>query len=98
MRLDTVGRRLYCDAAAVELSAREFAVLELLLADTETEAAAKRADAGPQGPPVALAAVKAAAGRVPVVVRPAASASAKPGKPAAAAPTTDPGGFIKVRE
>ncbi len=64
----------------------------------ETEAAAKRADAGPQGPPVALAAVKAAAGRVPVVVRPAASASAKPGKPAAAAPTTDPGGFIKVRE
>ncbi len=31
LRLDTVGRRLYCDEAAVELSAREFAVLELLL-------------------------------------------------------------------
>ena len=31
LRLDTVGRRLYCDETPVDLSAREFAVLELLL-------------------------------------------------------------------
>lgn len=31
LRLDTAGRRVYCDEQPVELSAREFAVLELLL-------------------------------------------------------------------
>jgi two-component system OmpR family response regulator len=31
LRLDTVGRRLYCDAQPLELSARELAVIELLL-------------------------------------------------------------------
>lgn len=31
LRLDTVGRRLYCDDQPIELSAREIAVLELML-------------------------------------------------------------------
>lgn len=31
LRLDTAGRRVYCDEQPVDLSAREFAVLELLL-------------------------------------------------------------------
>ena len=31
LRLDTAGRRLYCDSTPVELSARELAVIELLL-------------------------------------------------------------------
>ena len=31
LRLDTVGRRLFCDGQPVELSARELAVIELLL-------------------------------------------------------------------
>ena len=31
LRLDVAGRRLYCDGQPVELSARELAVLELLL-------------------------------------------------------------------
>src|SRR5690606_12708562 len=31
VRLDTEGRRLYCDGEALDLTLREFAVLELLL-------------------------------------------------------------------
>jgi len=31
LRLDTVGRRLYCDEQPIELSSREFAVVELML-------------------------------------------------------------------
>ena len=31
LRLDTVGRRLYCDGQPIELSSREFAVIELML-------------------------------------------------------------------